>query len=110
MRLVVPADKYPKVPNPRIVDWSVESNTGELMSVVDPDERYPIVPSPRTVLVMTLANATLLIKPAWDNPTTVEVNSVGSIKEEIRVCNPIVVELRVLARKGVLTKFTKVER
>ncbi len=59
---------------------------------------------------MTLANATLLIKPAWDNPTTVEVNSVGSINEEIRVCNPIVVELRVLARKGVLTKSIKLER
>jgi hypothetical protein len=46
---VVPAERYPKVPSPLIVDWRLESKTGDEISVVVPAERYPKVPSPLTV-------------------------------------------------------------
>jgi hypothetical protein len=49
IKLVVPAERYPAVPNPLTVDCKVESNTGEEMRVVVPAERYPKVPSPLTV-------------------------------------------------------------
>ena len=49
MRVVVPADKYPKVPSPLTVDWRVVSKKGEEMRVVVPADRYPKVPSPLTV-------------------------------------------------------------
>ncbi len=59
---------------------------------------------------MIVFNPILLMKFADPKPTTVEVSSVGSMKEEISVCSPIAVELRVLARNGVLTMLMRVER
>ncbi len=80
------------------------------MRVVEPEERYPKVPNPRTVLVIILFKPTVLTNPACPKPTIVEVSSVGSINDEISVCSPIAVEFRVLAKNGVLTKSSKVER
>jgi hypothetical protein len=49
IRVVVPAERYPKVPKPLAVDWRVVSKKGEEMSVVVPAERYPKVPNPLAV-------------------------------------------------------------
>jgi hypothetical protein len=49
MRVVVPADKYPKVPNPLTVDCRDKSKNGEEMRVVVPADKYPKVPSPLAV-------------------------------------------------------------
>jgi hypothetical protein len=48
--------------------------------------------------------------PILPNPITVDVSSVGSIKEDISVWSPIVVLCKVLAKKGVLTMLIKEER
>ena len=62
------------------------------------DDKYPSVPNPWVVLTKLLANPKLLMKLTVPKPTTVEANSVGSMKDEINVCNAIVVLCNVLAR------------
>ena len=108
-------ERYPAVPNPLTVDCNVESRVG-VLSKPTAEERYPAVPNPLTVdvscveeiypnvpnpcvvLTKLLANPRLLIKFSVPRPTIVDVNSVGSINEEISVCRAIVVLCSVLAR------------
>jgi hypothetical protein len=52
----------------------------------------------------------LLTKFTVPKPTTVEVNSVGSIKEEIKFWRPMVVLCKLLAKVKLLTKFVAEER
>jgi hypothetical protein len=39
IKLVVPADKYPKVPSPLSVDWRVVSKKGDDIRVVVPADK-----------------------------------------------------------------------
>ena len=57
------------------------------------------------MLTKLLVSPRLLMKFTVPKPTTVDANSVGSIKEEIRVCMAIVVLCKLLARVDVVTKF-----
>jgi hypothetical protein len=52
----------------------------------------------------------LLTKFTVPNPTTVDVSSVGSIKEEIKFCKPMVVLCKLLAKVKLLIKFAADER
>jgi hypothetical protein len=91
-------DKYPDVANPLTVDCK------------EAEEIYPSVPSPCVVLTKLLAKPRLLMKLTVPSPMTVDVNSVGSIKEEIKFCKPMVVLCRLLAKVKLLTKFAADDR
>jgi hypothetical protein len=52
----------------------------------------------------------LLTKLRVPNPITVEVSSVGSIKEDMKFCKPMVVLCKLLAKVKLLTKFAADER
>ena len=83
-------DMYPTCPNPATVDLKEVSRKGVETTLMS-DERYPTVPNPCTVLAILLFKPTLLIKLADPRPTTVDANSVGSMKDDIVVKSPIVV-------------------
>jgi predicted RNA-binding protein with PUA domain len=67
------------VPNPLNVDCKVVSKKGEEMRVVVPADKYPAVPNPLTVLFKLLASDKLLMKLRVPSPTTVDVSSMGSM-------------------------------
>ena len=85
-------ERYPEVAKPLTVDCK------------EAEEMYPSVPNPCVVLPR------LLTKLRVPNPTTVEVSSVVSIKEDIKFCKPMVVLWRLLANVKLLTKFAADER
>ena len=53
---------------------------------------YPSVPRPTKLLVIALLIPAVLINPSVPNPTTVEVNSVGSTKLLTYSYSPCVVD------------------
>ena len=61
-------------------------------TAVEYEDKYPSVPRPTKLLVIALLIPAVLMNPCVPNPTTVDANSVGSMKLLIYSNNPSLVD------------------